>query len=184
MQICTLQDALYAAGFFHVLHRQQHAVGMANLCNLVNCLPAIVTDGPRSYLNPIYHAVHLYAAHSGPIALASTVEVAGYDAELVGFVPYLDCSVTFDDQSARLSLAMVNRNREADIACDIRIQGAQPHGKGRAFEINGHSELAANDFDHPEKVAISERAVPGVGPRFESTCSAHSVTVLEIPLGD
>jgi alpha-N-arabinofuranosidase len=182
-QTCTLQDAIYAAGFFHMLHRQHSRVAMANLCNLVNCLPAIVTDGPRMYLNPIYHAVHLYAAHSGPIALESQVQVPTYEATLAAEVPYLDCSATFNDKTGQLNIAIINRHPDTAIDCHIKITGGRPQGPGRVFEISGESKLAANDFDHSDPVVITQRPLDNTGEQIQYTCPAHSCTVLEIEMG-
>ena len=175
LQTCKLQDALYAASFFHVMYRHSDRVGMSNLCNLVNCLPAIVTDGSRMYLNPIYHAIDLYANHSGTAVLAAQVEVAARDD-----VPYLDCAATFDEPSGRLNVALINRHRTQDIACQIAISGRRPRPQGRVFELGGESELAANDFDDPDNVVTTERAVDGLGERIAYGCPAHSITVVEM----
>ena len=170
MQTCTLQDALYTASFFHVMHRQCESVGMSNLCNLMNCLPAVVTDGPRMYANPIYHAIVLYANHTGPTVLDATVDAA----------PNLDVSVTRDDEGRRISVAVVNRHRQEDITCAIALSGERVAKQGRVYEINGQSETAANGFDHPDEVQIVERTFDGLSERFTYTFSSHSVTVLEL----
>jgi alpha-N-arabinofuranosidase len=175
IQTCTLQDALYTASFFHAMYRHCASVGMSNLCNLMNCLPAIVTDGPRMYLNPIYHAINLYANHSGPAALDAQVDVVARDD-----VPYLDCAATYDEQDGRLNVALINRHRTQDMACQINIRGRRPQPHGRVFELGGESELAANDFDHSDNVVLVERTIDGLGERIAYTCPAHSITVLEM----
>ena len=170
IQTCTLQDALYTAGFFHVMYRQCDRLGMSNLCNLINCLPAVVTDGPRMYANPMYYAICLYANHTGPIVLDSGVDAA----------PDLDVSGTRDDDAKRISVAVVNRHRRDDITCEISVSGAEIGKEGRVHEINGESETAANGFDNPNEVQIVERALDGLGGRFTFTFPAHSVSVLEL----
>jgi len=136
-QTCTLQDALYAASFFHVMYRHSAHVGMANLCNLMNCLPAVVTDGPRMVANPIYHAICLYANHTGPAVLDARVEVAGYRDPIVGEVPFLDVSVTRDHEAKRISVAAVNRNLREPIACAVAIEGERIGAAGRVYVIHG-----------------------------------------------
>lgn len=88
---------------------------MANFCDLVNQLPAVVTNEKgKLYVNPIYLTFVLYTNHTGSIALQSDVEVSGYNGSEgvgVGHVPYLDCSVTLIEESGHVSLAVISYHK-------------------------------------------------------------------------
>lgn len=182
MQKCTLQDGIFAAGMMQMMHRTCTKVTMANLCNLVNCLPALVTQGDRLYLNPIYHAIHLYANHCGEVLLDSQVEVERYRSMFVDQVPYLDCTATCDENQQQLTLAVINRHGKQDIDCKISLQGGSPRGEGQLHELNGPRENAGNDFEDPEVVLPTARSFIIDGAEFRHCYPAHSVTLIELPI--
>jgi len=181
-QKSTLQDGIFAAGIFHALHRLCKSVTMANLAQLVNVLPAIVTNERGLYVNPIYLAFKLYVNHSGDTALRTRTEAETYGAEKIGVdnVPYMDCSATLHKDGGILYLAAINRHREEDIKGQIELRAFKPKRKGRVYELNAEEFSSANDFDSPDKVKIVEKAVKDVSNEFSYTFPAHSVTVLEL----
>jgi len=181
-QKSTLQDGIFAAGIFNALHRLCKSVNMANLAQLVNVLPAIVTSEKGLYVNPIYLAFKLYINHSGDTALRTRTEAETYKAEKIGMnsVPYLDCSATLHKERGILYFAAINRHKDEDIKGKIELQAFKPERKGRAYELNAEEVSSANDFDSSDEVKIVEKAVNAVSNQFSYTFPAHSVTVLEL----
>ena len=184
-QHLALRDGIFAAGMFHVFHRLCASVTMANLAQLVNVLPAIVTDDQgRCYANPIYLAFKLYGDHTGEIALRTRTESPAYKAEKVAPdpVPYLDCSATMSADGKKLFLAVVNRHKEEAINCRFEIIGATPAGQGKQFVLNAESVEAKNDFDRPSAIQIQESSAEGVHNFFSRDFPAHSATIVEVQL--
>jgi len=194
-QRLTLQDGLFTAGMFNVFHRMCDSVGMANLCDLVNsgpCGPIVTDEQGRLVVNPMYLVFQLYRHHSGDIALQCEVDVDSYDArdasagpedavfqEQMKHVPYLDCSATLDEGTGRLCLAVVNRHKDEDIACEIELRDFVPVGNGRIFELNAADVRSANDFDSPGEVGVSERELAEPAQDMAYVFPRHSVTLLE-----
>ncbi|MFH0966023.1 MAG: alpha-L-arabinofuranosidase C-terminal domain-containing protein [Planctomycetota bacterium] len=184
-QNLSLQDALFAAGMFHMFHRTRDRVDVGILANLMNSTNAVTTRGGRLLVSPVYHALALYAKHAGTTALDCVTEVDSYrTAAIRAEVPYLDCSAALDESNGRLALAVVNRNRQQDITSDVSIEGRRVGRQARVFEINADNETATNDWDAPERVVTVQRDLPGTGEHFSYRYPAHSVTLLEIPLQD
>ena len=184
MQKCTLMDGLYAAGMFHVFHRNCDIVTLANFCDLVNQLPAIVTnDQGGLYVNPIYLAFLMYTNHTGEIVLKSNVEVAGYTgSEKLGvkYIPYLDCSVTMSKENGHIYIAAINRHKEKNIKTEINLQNFSPTKKCTVYELNAPKVTTANDFDEPDNVKIVKKSFSKVEHHFSYIFPAHSVTILEL----
>jgi alpha-N-arabinofuranosidase len=182
MQKCTLTDGLYAAGMFHVFHRNCDIVTMANFCDLVNQLPAIVTNEKGGlYVNPIYLAFVMYTRHTGDLTLKTEVEVSEYQASEkvgVGEVPYLDCSATRIEESGNISLAVINRHKDKDIETKIALLGYKPQKRAERYVLNAPEVTTANDFDEPDNVIIKEDEFKEAGKEFTYTFPAHSVTIL------
>ncbi len=188
MQKCTLTDGLYAAGMFHVFHRNCDIVTMANFCDLVNQLPAIVTNEQGGlYVNPIFLAFELYTNHTGTIALKSETKVDTYQAnEKVGVdsVPYLDCSVTLIEENGNIALAVINRHKENDIEAEINLKNFIPKQKSKVRYLNAPEVTTANDFNEPDNVVIRESEFTNTRKQFNYVFPAHSITIIEIEQGE
>ncbi len=183
MQKCTLTDGIYAAGMFHVFHRNCDIVTMANFCDLVNQLPAIVTNGKGElYVNPIYLAFKLYTNYTGKKVIQSTTEVATFTpSEKVNVenVPYLDCSVTQIEETGGIALAVINRHKNKDIETEINIKRFNPGYVAKVFSLNAKEVTSANDFNETN-VKISKNKFTGISNNFTYIFPAHSVTILQL----
>jgi alpha-N-arabinofuranosidase len=184
MQKCTLMDGLYAAGMFHVFHRNSDIVTMANFCDLVNQLPAIVTnENGELYVNPIYLAFKLYTNYTENNIVKCKTETEGYTPSKkvgVSYAPYLDVSVTTDDDQKILSLAVINRHKEKAIETNINITEFKPQKSAKIIYLNANKITSANDFDNPENVILRTATFNNASNNFTFTFPAHSVTIIQL----
>jgi alpha-N-arabinofuranosidase len=181
--VYTLRDGLYAAGMFHAFHRQCNAISMANLAQLVNVLPAIVTDEYRAYPTPLYHAFWLYQ-HMQPLALRSQVDVKTFDSQALGNIsahqqaPYLDVTATRSQDGTRLALGLINRHPERRIQAQVGLAGAAGLQVRHAWQLCGPHALASNSFDQPDRVRVIPVDPPELrGDRLASWLPPASVSV-------
>jgi len=184
MQKCTLMDGIYAAGMFHVFHRNSDIVTMANFCDLVNQLPAVVTreDGAL-YVNPIFLAFKLYTNYTGMTKVSCETKSAGYKpSENVGvdYAPFLDCSATLMNDGNILSLAVINRHKDKAIKTDLDIKGFGFSKQAKVILLNADSVTAANDFGRPESVVLKQSSYKISKNKFVYVFPAHSVTVIQL----
>jgi alpha-N-arabinofuranosidase len=113
--VYTLRDALYVAGMFHVFHRKCGSLGMANLAQLVNVLPLIVTDDQRAAATAIYFPFLLYSRMER-LALGVRTEVTTFNSQATGSIklhrgiPYLEATATCDALRQRLVVGLINRH--------------------------------------------------------------------------
>ena len=75
----TMRDALYAAGMLNAFQRQSKVLTLANLAQMVNVLPLIVTNERQSYATPIYYPFEMYRRME-PIALDVGVDSPVYQS--------------------------------------------------------------------------------------------------------
>jgi alpha-N-arabinofuranosidase len=182
--IYTLRDGLYAAGMLNVFHRQCRSLTMANLAQLVNVLPAIVTNDQRAYATPLYYAFWLYQ-HMQPLALLPLVQAAAFDSQELGNipaeqgVPYLDVTATRNPSAQQLSLGVVNRHPLRAFRTEIVLQNFPALKPLIAWQLSGPDPLAANDFENPRRVSVKPVALPKLeNGRIGYDFPAASVTVL------
>jgi len=187
--IYTQRDALYVAGMLNAFHRCCRTLALANLAQLVNVLPAIVTDDSRAYATPLYYPFLMYRQME-KVALHAQVRGPTFDSEALGNiqahqgVPYLDVTATRDEAGQRLVLGVVNRHPTLPIEATIHWRGFGPLRTVRAWILAAPDSLASNSFDAPERVATREVLLPeGKEEVGMSLClgAAGELTVRETP---
>jgi len=182
VQFHSVLDGLCIAGILHMAHRCCDFIDIGIMANLVNSTCAVVTDGDRICLSPGYHALELYANHTGRILLESQVNTPSFtNAFCDDPVPYLDCSATYDEDRQRVCIAAINRNCESDIDCRINLAGCHGLPDAIAYQIHDADADAANDFDNPDRVVTTQRAINLTGRSCDYRFPANSITVLEVP---
>ena len=149
-------------------------------------------------MQTIYHPLRLYAEHTREIALDVAVDSPTHElapgqeesgwgrvhhvADLGPFA-MLDASATCDASGARLTLAVVNRDRDRAHRASIELGGAIVKDDVLVSEVNGANVDATNSFETPRAVDVREARVAARGQRFEHEFPAHSISVLRVPLG-
>jgi alpha-L-arabinofuranosidase len=157
---------------------------MANLAQLVNVLPAIVTDDKgRIYVNPTYLAFKLYMDHTGAKALRTEAFSDTYRSGKYGLdqVPYLDASASLGP--GMLHLALVNRSKGNDLNAVIKLRNAKARTGGAVSELNGERPDSFNSFEDPKAVAIRRRSLRQSGSTIELLLRAHSSAIVDLPVG-
>lgn len=173
MQSVRLCDGLMAAGMFHVFHRLCNNVTMANFAQLVNALPAIVTnDRGEMYVNPIYLAFKLYRHNTGKITLKTLTKGVS--------INILDVSATIDEEGNFLYLAVINKDPNKKVNATIILKDFKPKSMCKESHLNGPDIFSKNDFKSPDVVKITTKYVTlnisnGI---FKYTFEPHSATIL------
>ena len=189
--VYTLRDALYAAGMLNVFHRQCNALTMANLAQLVNVLPLIVTDEHRAAATALYYPFLLYRDMER-LALGVRADGPTFNSEGLGQnitphrnVPYLDVSATRDGTGRRLVLGIVNRHPTLDIDATFALRRWGTLRPVQAHMLGGSNPLAANTLDAADQVTARPAPLPKLrGDRLAGRWLASSVTVLTLEKSD
>lgn len=183
-QRASLTDGIFASGIFNALQRLCRTVKMANLAQLVNVLPAIVTDDEGGiYVNPTYLAFKLYVDHTGAKALRTEAFSDTYRSGKYGLdqVPYLDASASL--RPGMLHLALVNRSKGDDLNAVVKLRNAKAHAEGAVFELSGEGPNSFNSFEDPKAVAIRRRSLRQSRSAIELLLRAHSSAIVDLPVG-
>jgi alpha-N-arabinofuranosidase len=174
-QPSTLRDALAAGVALEGFHRQCNVLSLANLAQVVNVLHAVVvTDGPRMFLTPTYHAFRLHAPHVGATALR--VEVVAADSLATGSA---SVSGTASRANGGLAVTLINRHlhEPADACVDLGVDALD----ARAEVLSAASPRATNSADEPERVALRSLPVRVDNRRaYRVQLPPHSMATLRI----
>jgi len=184
--VYTMRDALYCAGMLNVFHRQCQALGMANLAQLVNVLPLIVTDQTRAAATSMYYPFLLYRAMQ-PLALKAQVQSPTFACQSLGVnmtarpaVPYLDLTATRSADGRRLTVGLINRSADQKMNAAVQLTGLEGLRPVRASQMTAPSPLSANTLDAPEQCTISPAVLPAwKANQATASLPACSITILE-----
>jgi len=172
-----LSDGLAAASVLNAFQRLCRRMKMANWAQLVNVLGVINTDETRAWETPIATVFGLYSNLCREVAVACEVES---DRFTVGSVrpdipdlPYLDASATRSPKGDHTALCVVNRHRDAEVACRLSITPS-PAGECIAREMNGDHWFADNG-PQEQRVTVKEKTLGGWPQEYRFP--AHSLTL-------
>jgi alpha-N-arabinofuranosidase len=147
-----LTDALAVASWLHVLWRHPEKVTLAAQATLVNALGPIKTTPDGLVKETTFYPMMLARQWAGPIALDLLVRCEDSvpapqhpDRSLQS----LDAGATFDPETGRVHVSMVNRNRSDSL--NVRISGVAVKN-AKALQLYNDDPGARNSADKPEKV--------------------------------
>lgn len=180
----TLQDALFAAGVFHAMHRLSPHVAMACYVFLVNGNGVMNTRGTDLVTSTLFEVFQVYRElFSGTALKVKKVDMPSFltpvrQDDLEGVtreVDYVDVSASLSESNDQINVAMINRHRDQSIEVDVVLpQWAKPQTVRTLYHDD---PLAVNDFDSPDTVRFSTRPLT----EWQGTwvCPPHSITILE-----
>jgi len=184
----TMRDALYVAGMLNMFQRQCQTLKLANLAQMVNVLPLIVTDARRAAATTLYYPFLLYQAME-PVSLMAVANCPTYTSDSLGNVeaqrgvPYLDAAATRDWLNRRLAISLVNRHpyRKAHLVTVLR--GFDRLKPGRGWQLCTPNPMAADTLDAPHRVQPRPVNPPSRrGDRFTIELPPASITVLPLEM--
>jgi alpha-N-arabinofuranosidase len=119
-------DATMVASLMVTLLRHADRIGVACLAQLVNVIAPIRTEpGGRAWAQPTFEPFAQIAAAARGDVLRVEPRVATYESE-AGDVPLLDATATYDEETGRTALILVNRSDDAaarvTVTGDLRLE--------------------------------------------------------------
>jgi alpha-N-arabinofuranosidase len=154
----NLEDALVVAGFLNSFIRHADILKIANLAQIVNNLPPILTRGDDLLVQSTYYPLLMFAGRRDGVSITPIVQGPGYESPSYGFVRTIDTSAILGD--GVLHTFLINRSMEEAAAVEIILRGAELAGVQSAELVSGPDAAAQNTFDQPD--IISCRPFSGI----------------------
>jgi len=175
----TLEDALVVGMFLNAFIRHADLVKIANMAQLVNVIPPMVTRPDGMFRQTIFFPLELYANHNGTVALDTWVECEAFESEKYGEVPYLDVSASLDPEGSAVTVNMINRDKDNAAPVTVEVGPASFAGTATLYEVTGDGPKAANSFEEPENVKTEVREVEAMGCKVTLELAPCSASVLK-----
>ena len=182
----TMRDAIYAVCVLAACYRNAHTLGMANLAQLVNVLPLIMTNEHTAIGSALFPPFILFNQMERNV-VSSSYEGPNYDSQSMGpnihahkDVPVLDHLLTVSDDGKRYTLLLINRLAENRLEVRFTFDAIP----GESAEISAAHPLAANTFEHPDRVRLQDGLKPKKdGDEWKITLKPASIVMLEFNKG-
>ncbi|WP_440902511.1 alpha-N-arabinofuranosidase [Actinosynnema sp.] len=184
----TVTDAVVVGTLLNSLLRNVDRVSMANLAQLVNVIAPIRSEpGGPAWRQTTFHPFSLTAAHATGTSLKLSVDGSPrIDTALHGPVDQVDASATYDAETGRGAVFLVNRSTTEPVEVSVRLRGAAlrltdartvtiPPGGDRHTANTEHSQpVAPTALDGATATASEE------GTTLSATLSPLSWSVLVV----
>ncbi|HEY9077858.1 MAG TPA: alpha-L-arabinofuranosidase C-terminal domain-containing protein [Anaerolineaceae bacterium] len=182
----TLGDAFYVAGMLNAFQRQCTSLAIANLAQLVNVLPLIISEEEDAFATASFYAFQMYR-HMQPFALKVAGVCPTYAIDQLGniasqdAVPYLDLTATRNASSSRLTLGILNRHPSQKAHFELSTTGFHEMRLNGAWILTGSSPYISNDWEHPTQVSPRPTNNPFLGrDHLEADLPPVSLMVIDL----
>lgn len=181
----SVLDAVVVGSYLISLINHADRIGIACQAQLANIIAPIRTEaGGPAWRQTIFHPFALAAAHARGEALQVPLRAPMIETTTYGGVPALCAAATFDAETSRLALFLVNRNERDPLDVDADLRS---FGNCRVIE---HQVLSDPDPHATNSASAPDRAAPRPGRdaafdggrlRLKLPPVSFSCLVLEVP---
>ncbi|MGB7281365.1 MAG: alpha-N-arabinofuranosidase [Candidatus Acidiferrum sp.] len=160
-EVYNLEDALLVGGLLNTLIRKSDRVKLACLAQLVNVIAPIMTNESGLLRQTIYYPYSWALEFARGTALDLLVESPVYDVSGMGAVSYVDAAGTYQAETGKIALFLLNRDLAKSHEIDVVWEGSSPRA-GDVLVLTGSDLKATNTFDSPTRVTPQKGERPSV----------------------
>jgi alpha-L-arabinofuranosidase len=177
-EVYNLEDALVVGGIVNTLLRNADRVKLACLAQLVNVIAPIMTNANGLFRQTIYYPYSWGLQMARGTVLNVLSESPTYEVKGIGEVPYLDVTATFDKETGKTSLFILNRDLAKSREIQVLWQDAPPARLVTSLTLTGSDLKASNSFDAPKRVVpqdLNKPTTSGGHSKFEVPAGSYTV---------
>lgn len=166
-EIYNLEDALVVAQWMNVFLRKSDVVKVAALAQIVNVIAPILTTRDGMLKQSIYYPIMLFSKLANGQALDVQVQSPRYETKQFGDMPLLDVSSSYNPETGRNAIFIVNRSMSESTPVSLNWQDRHPRSVVSAHQVAGTDPKAANSFENPNAIT----AVAIENPKIQDNCA-------------
>ena len=177
-EVYNLEDALLVGGLLNALIRKSDRVKLACLAQLVNAIAPIMTNENGLLRQTIYYPYSWALEFARGAALELLVDSPTYEVSGMGAVNYVDAAATYQAETGKTALFLLNRDLAKPHEIEIVWEGSSPRA-GETVVITGNDLKATNTFESPSRVMPEKGEPPSItGNRSTFKLPPRSYTVV------
>jgi alpha-N-arabinofuranosidase len=161
-EIYNLEDALVVAQWLNVFLRKSHVLKIACVAQIVNVISWLHTRQDRLLKQPSYYAFKLVSNLARGEALDVLLKAPTVETKEYGNVPALDVSASYDAQTQRGAIFLVNRGLMDAVTTEIVWQDGKEVSLEQAWQLAGTDPKEHNSWEEPNRLVAQAVPVPKV----------------------
>jgi alpha-N-arabinofuranosidase len=182
--VYNLEDALVVAQWLNVFLRKSHVLKIACVAQIVNVISWLQTRGDELLKYPSYYVFKLVSNLARGQALDVLVKAPVVETKQFDAVPILDVSASYDNETKRGAIFLVNRGLTEAVATDLIWQNGKVIQAGEAWQLAGNDPKDTNTWDEPNRVVANPISAPvAEDARATLQLPSLSLTVITFRLG-
>lgn len=153
----SVVDAVVFGSLLISLINHSDRVTSASLAQLVNVIAPIMTEpGGISWRQTTFFPFAIASRLAHGVSLKLRIDSPTYETEQYGEVPLVDAAASFDPDSGKTSVFLVNRSKTDSISLRIDLGGLGDVALQSAQSLFDADIKAANTLAQPERVGMKE----------------------------
>jgi alpha-N-arabinofuranosidase len=161
-EIYNLEDALVVAQWLNVFLRKSHVLKIARVAQIVNVISWLHTRRDGLLKQPSYYAFKLVSNLARGEALGVRVKAPKLETKQYDAVPALDVSASYEAETQRGAIFLVNRGQTEAVVTDIIWQDGETVHIDEAWQIAGSDPKEVNSWDEPDRLIANAISAPTV----------------------
>jgi alpha-L-arabinofuranosidase len=154
----NLEDALVVAQWLNVFLRKSQVIKIACVAQIVNVISWLQTRKDGLLKQPSYYVFKLVSNLARGQALDVAVNASLLETGKYGAVPALDASASYDPETQKSAIFLVNRSVTEPVVADLTWQDGKPIQVGQAWQLAGSDPKQVNTWEAPNQLVA--RAIP------------------------
>ena len=161
-EIYNLEDALVVAQWLNVFLRKCDVLKIACVAQIVNIISWLQTRGDDLLVQPSFYPFQLMSNMARGKSLDLRVVAPTVETPKYGGVSALDVSASYDPESGRQAIFIVNRSQSETLNTELIWQSDAPQSVQEIWQLAGTELKAVNSFADPDALVARPLAAPPV----------------------
>jgi alpha-L-arabinofuranosidase len=161
-EIYNLEDALVVAQWLNVFLRKSDVIKIACVAQIVNIISWLQTRRDGLLKQTSFYPFMLVSNHARGHALDLLVKAPQVETSKYGGVPVLDVSASYDAETGKGALFIVNRSQHEPVTVELIWQDGKAVSAGEAWQLAGTDLKEANTWENPNTLTAQSIAAPQI----------------------
>jgi alpha-N-arabinofuranosidase len=161
-EVYNLEDALVIAQWLNVFLRKSYVLKIACVAQIINAISWLHTRPDGLLKQPSYYIFKLVSNLARGDALDVSVKAPELQTKEYGVVASLDVSASYDAETGKGAVFLVNRSQTDAVITDFIWQDKHAIQVDGAWQLTGSNPKERNSWENPERVITKSISIPKV----------------------
>lgn len=153
--VYTVADGVVFGSLLITLLKNSDRVASASVAQLVNVIAPIRTEpGGAAWRQTTFFPFSVTSRLAAGDVLLPRIDTGSYETERYGAAPFVDAVATFDRETGRAALFLVNRSQDTELPVAVDLSTLDVTRILEAVVLQDDDPFAANTFDDQERVQL------------------------------